>query len=390
MTDLLHAALNVLEVATYMDCISIITRPIEATLLATGQSLYRAIAENPTGWLTFSNRIRSRAIFKEAMIHAVGMYNTSKIQSVIHAGTMEDDIVEILERKAQEVINGVSTTMRRLSSYYPVSLTRVATLGRIDKDNTGRADYGNDILGWMALCVFRHWLGDMQATDHTTHDKDMGFFFIHLIAKGGTAYLDRKLMQQQFHHKFPMSAKGMNAVEFRLTEIKDNVKDYVKGYLRPTCQLDLHRFPVRHYTHINIAAEDYPWAAEQYAAKEAEIRRIMMNDLQNEDDRTDDDDEMSGVNYNPPPGRGKGKSRAEDHDEDEMASHYMAQERDGDSDFGPPYERGTGVDGVPGVSIYSKPYVKGEDQGEYYDDEEVYDEEADDEVLHSCPCDSHL
>ncbi|CZT14905.1 uncharacterized protein RCC_00838 [Ramularia collo-cygni] len=334
MADLLKAALEALSVAEYLQCVPIVTGPIEATLLATGQNLYRAIAENPTGWLVFSDRIRSRAIFKEAMIHAVGRYNTDKIQTVIHDGAMHDGIVSILERKAQEVINGVSITMRRLSAYYPISLTRVATVGRIDKDNTGRADYGNDILGWMALCVFRHWLGDMMATDHTTHDKDMGFFFIQLIAQGGNAYLNRTLMQQSFHAKFPMSPKGMNAVEFRLTEIKNNVKDYVKGYFKPTCQLDLHRYPVKHYTHTNIAPEDFPWHAEQAAARNADIERVMYG-LGNadEDEDLDEDGDLTSV---------YGASEAEAHEEgsgyeggnDAEGSDTGTQQNDQDDDNG--------------------------------------------------------
>lgn len=115
-----------------------------------------------------------------------------------------------------------------------------------------------------------------MAADNVTHAKDMGWFFMQTIAKGGNAYLNRTLMQTNFHgHGFPMSAKGMNAVEFRLTEIKDNVKDYVKGYMRPSCQLDLHRYPVKHYTHITIASTDFPWHAEETAKKNAEIANIM-------------------------------------------------------------------------------------------------------------------
>lgn len=331
MTDLLKAALDVLEVAEYLGCIPVVTGPIDATLLAVGQSLYRAIAASPTGWLVFAERIRSRAIFKEAMIHAVGSYNTDKIQSAIHEGTMSDATVEILERKAQEVMNGVSTTMRRLASYYPISLTRVATVGRIDKDNTGRADYGNDILGWMALSVFRHWLGDMMATDHTTHDKDMGYFFITLIAKGGNTYLNRKLMQQNFHAKFPMSPKGMNAVEFRLSEIKNNVKDYVKGYFRPTCQLDLGRYPVKHYTHINIAPEDFPWHLAQLAARDRDIERAMNGgidprekkeevfDDEDEDVEEEEDEDLEGEDFE----EGAQQDFQEELDEDgDMASMY--------------------------------------------------------------------
>lgn len=275
MADLLRAALDVLEVADYMECIPIVTGPIEATLLATGQTVYRAIAENPTGWLIFANRVRSRAIFKEALIHTVGMYNTPKVQKMIHDGILPDEVLSIVELKAQGVVNGVSAIMCRLVAYYPRSLKREATVGRIDKDNTGRAAYGNDILGWMALTAFRHWVGSMMATDQTAHAKDMGFAFMKAVFAGGQTYLNRKVMQQNFHRGFPMSAKVMNAVEFRLTEIKENVKGYVKPFFRASCQLDLHRYPVKHYTHINVSPEDFPWHAAMIAARDASIYQAM-------------------------------------------------------------------------------------------------------------------
>lgn len=300
MADLLKAALDLLEVADYLECISVVTGPIEATLLATGQSLYRAIAENPTGWLTFANRIHSRAIFKEALIHTVGMYNTDKIQTVIHDGLLADEILPIVERKAQEVLHGVSEITRRLVAFYPMALKREVTVGRIDKDNTGRADYGNDIFAWMSLSVFRHWLGDMLATDNVSHAKDMGFCFIQLIAQGGQAYLHRAIMQQRFHHMFPMSAKGMNVVEFRLTEIKEAVKGYVKPYARPTCQLDLHRFPVKHFTHINVAPEDFPWHQAMIEARDRDIRRTMYgrgDSGDEEEEEMDDEDPHPGDGY---------------------------------------------------------------------------------------------
>jgi hypothetical protein len=33
------------------------------------------------------------------------------------------------------------------------------------------------------------------------------------------------------------------------------------------CDLDVARYPVKHYTHIHVDLEDYPWVAEEMAAQ---------------------------------------------------------------------------------------------------------------------------
>jgi hypothetical protein len=174
----------------------------------------------------FAERIKSRSIFKQALIHGVGQFNMASIRDAIADNTVSEPILAVLERKAQAVVNGVAQAQRCMASYYPAALMREKTVGRVDRDNIGRADYGNDILMWIALCVFRHWLSDQLAADHTHHATDMGYALMKVINEAGNAYLSRQVLQHQFHARFPMSPKGMACVEHRLMEIKANVAQW--------------------------------------------------------------------------------------------------------------------------------------------------------------------
>ncbi|SMQ49419.1 unnamed protein product [Zymoseptoria tritici ST99CH_3D7] len=267
MTDLLNAALETIAAAEYLKCVHVISGPIEATLLSTGQSLQRALSLYPPAWLMFAERIKSRAIFKQALIHGTGQYNMPVVQNAIADGSLSDSIIAVLEKKAQAVVNGVAQAQRCMASYYPAALMREKTIGRVDRDNIGRADYGNDILMWIALCVFRHWLSDQLAADHTHHAPDMGYQLMSIVNQGGNAYLSRQVLQHQFHARFPMSPKGMACVEHRLMEIKNNVAQWAAPLMVDDTELDTTRYPVKHYTHIRVDVEDYPWAAAETAAQ---------------------------------------------------------------------------------------------------------------------------
>ena len=226
LTHILDASLKITKVAEYLSCVHIITRPIEATLLPTGQNLYHAISTLPTPWLTFAYRIKSKAIFKEALIHAAGQWNTAGVQEAVADGRLPPKVLEILEAKANFIRSGVIMAERHLASYYPSMLMRERTVGLVGSDNIGRANYANDIIMWMALTVFRHWCSDMMATDQTHNSRDMGYGFMRAISIGGNEYLSRDVLQNQFHQRFPMSHKGMACVEHRLNEIKDIVKQW--------------------------------------------------------------------------------------------------------------------------------------------------------------------
>ncbi|KAF2213959.1 hypothetical protein CERZMDRAFT_12857, partial [Cercospora zeae-maydis SCOH1-5] len=257
LAELLANAFQATIVAENLNCIRIVSKPIEATLLGAGQNLYKAIADNPTAWLGFASRVKSRAIFKEALIHAAGQYNSDHVQSAMADDSLPYEVVELLRKKGEWVKKTVSDSSRYLASYYPSMLLREYKAG--DKDNVSRASYGNDIMMWIAVTIFRHWICDLMASDRTHHAKDGGWAFCNAICKGGDTYLDRKMLQMSFHARFPMTGKGMACVEHRLSEIKEDVKQWILPLKKSNSALDLNQYPIAHFVHAHVYSEDYPW-----------------------------------------------------------------------------------------------------------------------------------
>lgn len=267
----------------------VITSPIEATLQAAGQDLYKAISNDSLAWLDFAYRIKSKVLFRESLIHAAGQFNLPGVQETIRRGELDDGVLEVLEGKAKEIIDAVKRAQNSMASYYPSMLMRGKVMGRADIDGIGRAAYGNDILTWMALSAFRHWCNNVLVNGATHHAPDMGYGFIKATAEGGNEYLSRQNMQDNFHTRFPMSIKGMACVEHRLAEIKENIKQWAKvspdliayilhlalltslePFLRSACQLDVNQHPVQHFTFVNVRSTDYPWYEDEVCDSEDE------------------------------------------------------------------------------------------------------------------------
>jgi hypothetical protein len=136
-----------------------------------------------------------------------------------------------------------------------------------------REDYCKDILIWMALTFFRHWLGQGIVSQKGYHSEDGGYELYRELGTAGEAYMDKGVMNQ-FHAKFPMTKKAMNVLEIHLLEIKECIRVMVDKHeiLASTCQLDVHRFPVPYLTCVDIERADYPWLKEKTAMPAAEGR----------------------------------------------------------------------------------------------------------------------
>lgn len=149
----------------------IITKEVESALMTQGQALYRAIAVKPLTWIDLGYRLRSGIIFKEALIHLTGRYNhfdkvkptATDLEYNPGARSLLDilpaSVKDILEEKRQKVVDTCKAIEKAMVSFYPPNLAREEVTGRADRDNIGRQSYANDIFCWMALAVFRHWLG---------------------------------------------------------------------------------------------------------------------------------------------------------------------------------------------------------------------------------------
>ncbi|KAK5110596.1 hypothetical protein LTR85_000973 [Meristemomyces frigidus] len=254
MAHILLTASYIIDVAEYLQCVHIVTKSIEATLLAMGQLFQQAMANNPIAWLNFAYRIRSRIIFREALIHAAGKYKEPAI--VEQLDTLNEAVAEVLSQKAKTLQAAMQQAEMKILSFYPTHLQREKTVGRADKDSIGRASYANDVMSWIALVVLRHFFSQNLCGDNTHNAEDMGYEMVQTIMAGGDTYLNKPMLDQ-FHNLFPMSRKGASVVEAKLDDMKEFIKTF--DLAKNESQLDTRLYPVKHFTWTTVNIEDYPW-----------------------------------------------------------------------------------------------------------------------------------
>ena len=201
--------------------------------------------------------MKSGCIFREALIHSVGQFNTAAMERAMEK-KFDMQLKVLLIKKVEHTKESVQRAQRLILSYYPNDLHRQITVGRADKDNIGRASYGNDIFKWMALVAYRHWVDQLVVNNETHQAEDMGYAVMTMLSKGGDEYLDKQTMLS-FHRIFPTSGKGGNVIEDRITDIKEHIKQWAKPLLKNNSQLDVNKYPTGFFTHSDIEFGDYPW-----------------------------------------------------------------------------------------------------------------------------------
>jgi hypothetical protein len=90
MGSALNDCAGMLQVADYLGCINVISKPIEVALTKHGQLLFRypgpsrcssAIQAHPAAWATSSLMLQSELIFREALVHLSGNWKRLRADS---------------------------------------------------------------------------------------------------------------------------------------------------------------------------------------------------------------------------------------------------------------------------------------------------------------------
>ena len=246
MSAALQDCHELLQISDYLGCTGLINKPIEVALLKHGQGLFRAIQKTPLAWIEMSYHIRGELLFKECMIHLVGNWKRLKSNS----GTGErlrniPGLRGLIEGYHFDLMKQCKTLELAILSLYPGNMTTPV------EDLPIRCEaYAKDILIWMALTFFQHWVFERLTIEKGRHSVDCGYELYQQMGKGGDVYLDKPILNQ-FHTKFLMTKKALNVVENHLLEIKECAKRIVQQHniLKSNCQLDIHRFPVNHLLH---------------------------------------------------------------------------------------------------------------------------------------------
>jgi hypothetical protein len=259
MSAALQDCYQLLRIADYLGCTGLISKPIEIALIKHGQDLFRAIQKKPHAWVEMSYRIRSELIFRECMIHLVGNWKSLKsARSTLDCLREVPGLRGLIEKYHRAMLGQCKSVELAVMSLYPGSMRLP-----VEDLPIKREAFAKDILVWMALTFFRHWIGQRLIMERGRHSADCGYELYKQIGTAGESYMDKSVINQ-FHTKFPMTKKAMNVLENHLLEIKECMKGVVDQHkiLKSYCQLDVHRFPVEYLTCTEFKKEDYPWENE--------------------------------------------------------------------------------------------------------------------------------
>jgi hypothetical protein len=270
MSAALSDSYQLLQISNYLGCTGIISKPIEVALLKHGQELFRAIQGAPYLWIDMAYRIRSEMIFRECMVHLVGNWKTLKVRP-----RMNDNLREVpglrglTEKYHRQLLTQCKALELGVMSLYPGEMRMPSQDIPIKREA-----YSKDILVWMALTFFRHWIGQRLILEKGRHSLDCGYELYKQIGTAGEAYMDKSVINQ-FHTRFPMTKKAMNVCENHVLEIKECIKGIVDQHkiLKSNCQLDIARFPVKYLTCTEFKSTDFPWLKDDEAPRMMPAKR---------------------------------------------------------------------------------------------------------------------
>jgi hypothetical protein len=281
MEDALKESIDLLVIADYLGCNSIISKSIDVALVKHGQDLFRSIQKMPWGWVGLAVSIKSELMFKEAVVHLAGNWRTisRNQEAMIILQQAGKGVRELCERLHESNLAAAMQLELAVMSLYPGDMATPSKQLPIKREH-----YAKDVLVWMALSFFRHWLGQRIISEQGSQALDGGYELYVQLGMAGEAYMDKSVISQ-FHSKFPMTKKAMNILETHLLEIKECVKEMVAKHaiLESTCMLDTHRYPVDYLTCAVVKKEDLPWReANLESGRKVSLRRGTKRSLDKE------------------------------------------------------------------------------------------------------------
>ena len=216
---------DLLQISDYLGCTRLFYKPIEVALPKHGQSLFPWIQKAPPLYIEFASRIRSEIIFRECMIHLVGNWGVLRNNPQVSKRLrLIPGMRALIEKYHRALLKKGKELELAVMACYPGDMAAPA-----DDRPIKREAYARDILIWMALTFFRHWLANRLLLNKGRHAPDGGYGLYKQLGAGGDACMDRQVILQ-FHKKFPTTMKALNVLGSHVGEIKTFVVDMVRKH----------------------------------------------------------------------------------------------------------------------------------------------------------------
>lgn len=273
LQTVLEKAVHLMDAADSVGAAATVRAHIDNSLMRHGQLLYRAILALPILWGNLAIKLESPAIFKDAVIHVVGKWNSL---SNAEKRNMNPHFRAICEQKAAELYKIKGAVEIRILGHHPQVLWRKAG----STSATSRANYANDIYMWMALNIHRQWFFQVTGMERRGRDgPDGGAELYHAIYEGGATYL---VAQDYacFHNTCPMSKKARTILYDKVRQMKFEVRKYVKCLTVNRSQLDLKDdLQVKHLLCTEVMDHELPWNITDVSRLEPSILEDDADDM---------------------------------------------------------------------------------------------------------------
>ncbi|KAG6187725.1 hypothetical protein E4U36_007647 [Claviceps purpurea] len=266
---------SLLNLADQYDALAVVRPCVEHHLLQFQSSLWESVAILTRSYLQFSCKLRSKVIFKEALIHIVGIWYLFQERPEFE---IPDSVLDTAERKVHELEENVS---RVESQLFRLNLTT---------EQGEHVTPTNDHLGWLAVSLFRQWLadstkpqisesegGDNHHSDDNNEYKTPPYSICRIFREIGSESPSNFLEHygyEEFLALNPQLHTRENLVYFesRMADLRHLARRLVHPLLRSSLELDvdkfnasgLMRYELVYFTCSTIEDDEIPWPLEPY------------------------------------------------------------------------------------------------------------------------------
>ncbi|KAF4637097.1 hypothetical protein G7Y89_g1003 [Cudoniella acicularis] len=260
-----------LNLAEYFDSVGIVRPYLSNTMFQYGREVYKAVLADPPRWLFLSIFLQSAPIFKEAIIHIVGMHPFWP-SSTVSRSEFEPEVLALIDKKVAELQKMKAEINEKLLT------------NSIVQDNRITHD------AWLIVQQWRDWFASglaksntarvRLATDPARSDIKLTDGLVYRqIAKGGETYLPLYgvlTLLREIKSKTCAKCSSRHLNQVPETKVEDLVlqskwvsedllrlKDYamkeVKSLAVNESMLEVEEADVGHFTCTRVETNELPW-----------------------------------------------------------------------------------------------------------------------------------
>ena len=247
-TSDVEATLNQCEalvgVASYLGGVSAVRIFVSNSLTELRHELYTAIALDPVRWLNLSVRLKSKAIFSEALIHCAGGFPDARWLT---------PTTEIIE-EAREITFAKATALDSWARRVEMHLLKTT----LHDQNSGKSispAFGRG--SWVVLSIFRNWLLNRERELDELPNQCQFARIFRQIHKGGDEYLQVNEVDAQVSEI--LGPKSDFSAEETLKKLKRWAKEVVAQLVKNNLMIDPNTMDIPYLTCTGVGDKDFPW-----------------------------------------------------------------------------------------------------------------------------------